>query len=623
MIMKIEDIKGVNDIKKMNLVELSLLAVDIRSFLVNSISKTGGHLSSNLGIVELTLALHYVFDSPKDKIFFDVGHQSYIHKILTGRAKDFPTLRQFNGMSGFQKRKESKHDVWEAGHSSTSLSAALGFAVARDLKNENYNVIPVIGDGALASGMSFEALNQIGSEKRGMIIIFNDNEMSISENVGAFSNACTRLRSSKGYVTLKKDINDRLSNYKFGDKVLHAMKDVKDSIKNTVVDSSFFKDLGIDYIGPVDGHDIESLVKVLESVKNHKNPIVVHVITKKGKGYRYAEEDMEGKWHGVSKFNIETGKPISGLPESHLDWSSILSESLLRLASQNKDIVALTPAMKKGSKLEKFAATYPDRFFDCGIAEEHAMTFAAALSVAGMRPFISIYSSFLQRAYDQVNHDVARMELPVVIGVDRCGLVGEDGETHHGVFDVSAFYSIPNLIIAQPKDAIEAQHLMYTAFMQDKSPFMIRIPRGSTKYEVVPFERIEIGTWEYFDTGEDYQVIVIAYGVDVDRIIQKAKINQLSIRVVNARFIKPLDYNMLDQLLTSNKPIIIYETDMLHGGLSGAITEYCTDCQYQSIIRRIGIHDHYVPQGSLPQLRKKEKIDSKSLFMEIEKYCKK
>ena len=620
--MHIEDIQTPQDIKNLNVDELNELAEEIRSFLVRSLSKTGGHLSSNLGVVELTLALHYVFDSPKDKIFFDVGHQSYVHKILTGRAKCFDTLRQYEGLSGFQKRKESEHDVWEAGHSSTSLSAALGFALARDLNHEKYNVIPVIGDGAMASGMSFEALNQIGSEKRGMIIIFNDNNMSISGNVGAFSQACTHLRASKGYTSLKKYLSSRLSSSKLGDKVLSTMKDMKDSIKHTVVDGSIFTELGLDYIGPINGHDTGEMIKVLSTLKNHESPIVVHIITKKGKGYQFAENDTEGNWHGVSKFNVETGKPLTSNAYRHLDWSSILSESLLRMAANNPDIVAITPAMSKGSKLDKFARIYPDRFFDCGIAEEHAVTLSGAMALEHKSVFLSIYSSFLQRAYDQINHDLGRMDIPVVIGVDRSGLVGDDGETHHGVFDISMLYSIPNLIIAMPKDCGEAQDLMYTAFDQKKHPFLLRIPRGTCEYEEKEFTRLTIGSWEKYQIKETSKVTIITYGPDVDRIIQKAKINELEITVINARFIKPLDELMLSEVLKAKEPLIVYESDMLHGGLSSAILAFNNDYDFNKKIIRIGIKDHYVPQGSLPQLRKREGIDLETLFNEIEKHLK-
>lgn len=472
----------------------------------------------------------------------------------------------------------------------------------------------------MASGMSFEALNQIGSEKRNMIIVLNDNNMSISKNVGAFSNACTRLCSSKGYLTFKKDISNTLSTSKLGNKMLLTMKEVKDNIKHTVVDSSFFDEFGLDYIGPVDGHDLYDLIKVFSSLKNHEGPIVVHVITKKGKGYKYAEYDTEGAWHGVSKFNESTGKPLAQLPENHLSWSAIMSETLIRLAQQDKNILAITPAMAQGSKLGKFAKMFPDRFFDCGIAEEHAMTYAAALAVSGKKPFISIYSSFLQRAYDQVNHDIARMKLPVVICVDRSGLVGEDGETHHGVFDISAFYSIPNIIISQPKNAQEAQDLLFSAFKQKTNPFLIRIPRGSRYYKEKEFEYIETGTWEKIETGNNSKVCVITYGDEVEQVMNKALINDISLTIVNARFLKPLDENLLNEILHSDKEIIVYETDVKHGGLSSAILEYMNDNQIQKNIKRIGIDDHFVKQGSLPQLRKQEKIDTSTLFMEIEKH---
>ena len=611
--MKVTDIQSPKDIKVLNINELEVLAKDIRTFLIDSISKTGGHLSSNLGVVELTLAMHYVFNSSNDKFIYDVGHQSYVHKILTGRAKAFSTLRQFKGLSGFQKRYESEHDPWEAGHSSTSLSAALGFAVARDLNCDNFQVLPIIGDGAMASGMSFEALNQIGSEKRKMVIVFNDNEMSISKNVGAMSHVFTRLRASKGYTGFKRDLSNYLSHNKVGNVLLDSMRNIKNNIKNTVVDSSFFNEFGLDYIGPVDGHDLKELIRVFDVVKHHDGPIVVHVITTKGKGYKYAENDDSGKWHGVGKFNVTSGQSLSSIPFNHLDWSSILSRGLVELAKENPAIVALTPAMCSGSKLLEFAEAYPERFFDCGIAEEHAMTFAAALAANKKRPFISIYSSFLQRAYDQVNHDVARMDLPVVIAVDRAGIVGEDGETHHGIFDVATFRGIPNLVISQPKDADEARNLLYSGFKQEH-PWMIRIPRGNVEYKPKPFEFIEVGTWTMWKYKDYVDATVIAYGDDVDKIIQKAKVNKINIAVINARFLKPMDNEMLHMLLSDDKPLIVYETDILAGGLSSAILEFKNDVGYSKVLKRIGIEDHYVTHGSIPQLRKHENIDINHLF---------
>lgn len=619
--MNIYDIKGPESIKGLSLSQLENLAEDIRDFLIESIAKTGGHLSSNLGVVELTLALHYVFHSPEDKFIFDVGHQSYVHKILTGRASGFKTLRQYKGLSGFQKRHESVHDVWEAGHSSTSLSAALGMAVARDLNHEHYNVIPVIGDGAMSSGMAMEALNQIGAENRNMVIIFNDNNMSISKNVGAMDDAFTKLRASKPYNTLKDDISGALSQTKVGKNVLGSLRQVKNIVKENVVDTSIFGDFNLDYIGPVDGHDLKMLIKVLKIAQKHRGPIVVHVITKKGKGYSYAENDVEGLWHGVSQFDPKTGQSLAKTPAGHASWSQIISDSLLQCAKTNEDIVAITPAMISGSKLRKFFDTFPERSFDCGIAEEHAVTFAAALAASGKRPFVSIYASFMQRAYDQIHHDVARMDLPVVFGIDRCGLVGEDGETHHGVFDIAMLRPFPNMILSQPKDAYEAQALMVTAFAQNKHPFALRYPRGAAPFhlekEIAP---LPIGSWTRFAVGEKACCIVITYGSDVDKIISKAKVNNISLIVINARFFKPMDETMLLEVAALKLPIIVYETDMLIGGLSSAILEFYNDNNISTPIQRIGLHDHFVEQGSLPQLRKVEHIDMNTLFEEISKY---
>lgn len=615
--MNLYDIKEPCDIKSCSFEELNELAGDIREFLIQSISKTGGHLSSNLGIVELTLALHYVFDSPKDKLIFDVGHQSYVHKMLTGRLKDFSNLRQYKGIAGFQKRGESVHDPWEAGHSSTSLSAALGMAVARDLDGSHFHILPIIGDGALSGGMAMEALNQIGSEQRNMIIIFNDNNMSISKNVGAMDEAFTRLRTSRSYTHLKDDLKHSLSTTRLGSNVLDTMKRVKNAVKDNIVDTSIFGEFNIDYLGPVDGHNIKNLVKVLKIAKQHEGPIVLHVITQKGKGYSFAEHDEEGTWHGVSQFDPKTGQSLAKNPPQHKSWSEVISATVLDLAHDNQDIVAITPAMKSGSKLQKFFEAYPQRSFDCGIAEEHAMTFAAGLAAAGKRPFISVYSSFLQRAYDQIHHDVARMKLPVVIGIDRCGLVGEDGETHHGVFDIAMLRPIPNMILAQPKDSEEAQNLIYSAFQQNQYPYAIRYPRGSVPYKKLSaYSYIEAGTWSYQDTGEP-QLVVISYGSDVDKIVQKAEANQLSLRVVNARFFKPFDTEMLEELCAMQLPIIVYESDVQIGGLSSAIVEYANDHGLKNTFVRIGLRDHFVEHGSIPKLRKVEQVDLGTLFQVI------
>lgn len=615
--MNIYDIESPEDIQGLSVSELKELASEIRSFLIESIAKTGGHLSSNLGVVELSLAMHYVFRSPIDKLIFDVGHQSYVHKILTGRINDFKTLRQFKGMSGFQKRRESIHDVWEAGHSSTSLSAALGMAIARDLRGETHQVAALIGDGALSSGMSMEALNQIGSEGRNMVIIFNDNNMSISQNVGAMDEAFTKLRTSKPYNNLKHDVSDMLSQSKAGNNLLKGMRQLKNTLKENVVDTSIFGEFNLDYIGPVDGHDLRMLIKVLEIARKHKGPIVVHVITKKGKGYSFAEEDKDGVWHGVSSFDPTSGKALAQMPAQHASWSEVIAESLIEAAKQDERILALTPAMISGSKLNKFFSMFPKRSFDCGIAEEHCVTLAAALAQSGMRPFVSVYSSFMQRAYDQIQQDVARMDLPVVFGIDRCGLVGEDGETHHGVFDISMLRAIPNLILSQPKDSREAQALLKTAFAQNH-PFAIRYPRGSVKFQFdSQIQAIPVGSWTIHETTSKDRIVLISYGSDVDKMIAKAEVNQLPLSVVNARFFKPLDEQMLQRIAQKQCPIVIYESDILIGGLSSAVLEYYNDHDLDVNVKRIGIQDRFVQHGSLPQLRKSEHIDSNSVFQLI------
>lgn len=615
--MNIYDIESPEDIQGLSVSELKELAAEIRSFLIESIAKTGGHLSSNLGVVELSLAMHYVFRSPIDKLIFDVGHQSYVHKILTGRINDFKTLRQFKGMSGFQKRRESIHDVWEAGHSSTSLSAALGMAIARDLRGETHQVAALIGDGALSSGMSMEALNQIGSEGRNMVIIFNDNNMSISQNVGAMDEAFTKLRTSKPYNNLKHDVSDMLSQSKAGNNLLKGMRQLKNTLKENVVDTSIFGEFNLDYIGPVDGHDLRMLIKVLEIARKHKGPIVVHVITKKGKGYSFAEEDKEGIWHGVSSFDPKSGKTLAQMPPQHASWSEVITEALIEAAKQDERILALTPAMISGSKLNKFFSMFPERSFDCGIAEEHCVTLAAALAQSGMRPFVSVYSSFMQRAYDQIQQDAARMDLPVVFGIDRCGLVGEDGETHHGVFDISMLRAIPNMILSQPKDSREAQALLKTAFVQNH-PFAIRYPRGSVKFQLDhDIQAIPIGSWTIHEATSEDRIVLITYGSDVDKMIAKAEVNQLPVSVVNARFFKPLDEQMMQYIAQKQCPIIIYESDILIGGLSSAILEYYNDHHLDVDVKRIGIQDHFVQHGSLPQLRKSEHIDINSVFQLI------
>lgn len=615
-ISQVYDIESPDQIKDMSIDQLTQLCQDIRTFLIDSISKTGGHLSSNLGIVEVTVAMHYVFDAPKDKLIFDVGHQCYTHKILTGRSTKFATLRKKGGLSGFQKRCESKYDCWEAGHSSTSLSAALGYAIARDLTHDDYQVVALIGDGSLTGGMALEALNDIGSKQKKMVIIFNDNNMSISKNYSGVEKRITDIRASHLYLDLKHDVKNNLKSNKYGNSVLNTLSHFRDRIKDEVIDAPLFQEFNLDYMGPVDGHDIASLIKVFQAAKDHDGPIVVHVLTKKGKGYPFAEQDKVGKWHGVSPFDVRTGKSLTLLPSDEISWSQVMSNTLMDLAQKDKRIVAITPAMAQGSKLLEFQKKFPDRFFDCGIAEQHAVTMSCAMALGGLKPFVSIYSSFLQRAYDQVNHDMARMNVPVVLGIDRCGLVGDDGETHQGVFDISMLRSIPNLILSQPKDAQESQNLLYTAFMA-KKPFCIRYPRGNVKYERLrDYSLIPIGTWEKFVIGTPKQ-IVITYGPDVDHVIYKARENQVGLLVVNARFFKPIDEVMMNELLNMHLPITVYETDVKMGGLSSAVLEFINTKEER--IHILGIDDHFVCHGSIRSLRIQEGISTECLFEELEK----
>lgn len=611
--MKINELKHPNQLKNLSVNELNELCQQIRTFLIENISHTGGHLGSNLGIVETCVAMHKVFDSPNDKMIFDVGHQSYVHKILTGRANRFSTLRQYKGLSGFQKRVESEHDCYEAGHSSTALSSALGFALARDYDHKDNEVIAVVGDASLMSGISLEALNTIGEKQTKMIIVLNDNGMSISKNVGALSQTLTKMRTSNVYNKTKKAVTTSLHKNKTGENVYHVISDFKSLLKRNVVESSFFGDFGLDYLGPIDGHNLEQIIQTFEVAKKHNGPIVVHISTTKGKGYSYAENDTTGKWHGISPFNPRTGEVLKKLPVNVVSWSQWMSDTVSELANKDKDIIAITPAMIAGSKLENFQKKHPSRLIDCGIAEDHAAILASGLACAGKKPYLTIYSSFLQRAYDPINHDICRMDLPVVLGIDRAGLVGEDGATHHGTFDIQLLRSLPNMILTQPKDALEAQNLLYTAFNQTH-PFAIRFPRGNVEKCSAEFSPIEVGSWSEFKVNETVDCTVITYGNDVDAIYSKAVANELNLSVINARFIKPMDTDMLDMIASRKKPIIVFETDILAGGLSSAILEYYNDTNQNVQLIRFGIDDHFVDHGSVAELRRQEGIDLNALF---------
>jgi len=619
--MDLNTITSPSFIKKLNKKELENLASDIRAFLIKKCSITGGHIGPNLGVVELTIALHRAFNTPNDKFIWDVGHQSYVHKILTGRASQFDTLRQYKGLSGFPKRNESEHDEWETGHSSTSLSAAMGMAVARDIKKEDSYVVPIIGDGALTGGMALEALNHIGHEKTRMIVILNDNEMSIAPNVGALHNILGRLRTAKEYSKAKEDLESLMKKIPvLGGKLASTAERVKDSLKYLVVSGVFFEEMGFKYLGPIDGHDIDSLEKTLEYAKNVKGPVIVHVITKKGKGYKPAEEDTIGTWHGTGPYKMETGDFVKSQIKGPA-WSSLVSESVRKLMETDERIVAITPAMPVGSKMEGIQRDFPDRFFDVGIAEQHAVTMAAGLATQGMKPYLAIYSTFLQRAYDQVLHDVARQNLNVFIGIDRSGLVGADGETHQGVFDISFLRHIPNMVLMMPKDENEGQHMVKTAIEYNDGPIALRYPRGNG-YGVPldpEMKSIPIGSWEVLREGGNATVLTFGTTIPlvmaaVDELAEKG----IDVKVVNARFIKPMDEEMLHEIMSSKTPILTVEESVLQGGFGSAVLEFASDHHYQNKIERIGIPDQFVEQGSVDLLLNEINITKEEVINRIE-----
>lgn len=599
-------IKDPSFLKNMNKQELEALSQDIREFLVQKLSVTGGHIGPNLGVVELTIALHRELNSPVDKLLWDVGHQSYVHKILTGRAGQFDSLRQYKGLSGFPKMSESEHDVWETGHSSTSLSGAMGMAIARDLKKEKSHIVPIIGDGALTGGMALEALNHIGHEKKDIIVVLNDNEMSIAPNVGALHNVLSQLRTAGKYNKAKDELEYLLKKIPaVGGKLAATAERVKDSLKYLLVSGMFFEEMGFTYLGPVDGHNFDDLIENIRYAKKTSGPVLLHVITKKGKGYKPAEQDKIGNWHGTGPYKIETGTFVKAVTEGPA-WSALVSETVRKLAREDESIVAITPAMPVGSKLEGFASEFPDRMFDVGIAEQHAATMAAGLATQQMKPFLAIYSTFLQRAYDQVLHDICRPNLNVFIGIDRAGLVGADGETHQGVFDISFLRNLPNLVLMMPKDENEGQHMVNTAIQYNDGPIAMRYPRGNG-YGVQMDEELKIipiGSWEELKPGND--AAILTFGTTIPMAMDAALAMEkqgVSVKVINARFIKPLDQDMLHSLLKKQVPILTIEEAMLEGGFGSAVLEFAHDHKYHSaVIDRMGIPDKFIEHGSVNKL---------------------
>lgn len=616
--MNIMDIKNPDFIKDLDNKELDNLSKDIRKYIIENVSKTGGHLSSNLGVIELTIALLKVFDYKKDKIIFDVGHQSYTYKILTGRAKDFASLRKKNGLSGFQSCKESVYDIYDAGHSSTSISAGLGFAIARDLKKNDYNVISIIGDGSISNGLAYEALNHLGDKQTKQIIILNDNQMSISKNVGAIHNLLDQIRSSKGYNKTKINTKEVLSKSKIGNHLKNNIKSIKSLFKKIYLrNANIFDEFGLEYYGPINGHDYKELIKYLNIAKNEDKPVILHVITEKGKGYKYSEEDKIGKFHGIDSFNIETGELLNknNLPS----YSEIISSYVYNYAKKNKDIICITPGMCFGSRLDIIKEKLPDQFIDVGIAEEHAITLASGLAKAGMKPFVFIYSTFMQRAYDQILHDIARMNNDVTILIDRAGLIPSDGETHQGVFDIPMLLSMPNIIISAPKNPSEANDLIYTSIKSDK-PFAIRYNKINLKSDFEKTRELEIGSWELINKGNDGYLIT--YGDFVNNaIIINNKLNEdnINLSIINARFIKPYDKKMFESILKDNKPIFIYEESTILGSLGSELMLNDKLSSFNSIVKIYGIKDEFLTHATRDELIEMQELDIESIYEKIKK----
>lgn len=614
--MILEQIKGPEDLKKLTSEELSQLAEEIRAFLIEKISHTGGHLASNLGVVELTIALFRTFDLPEDKIIWDVGHQSYTHKILSGRRMEFDELRQYGGLSGFPKRKESPYDSFDTGHSSTSISAGLGIAQGRDILGEDYKVVSVIGDGALTGGMAYEALNNAARMKKNFIIILNDNKMSISENVGGMSRYLGGLRTGAGYNDLKKNVADTLERIPVvGGRMIDKIKRTKNSIKQLFIPGMLFENMGITYLGPVDGHNIPALCKVLKEAQKLDHAVLVHVLTKKGKGYEPAEKNP-AHFHGVSPFDIKTGKPLA--EKKYPTYTDVFSKKLCQLGETHPELVAVTAAMPDGTGVAAFGKKFPDRFFDVGIAEAHAVASAAGMAAAGLRPVVAVYSSFLQRGYDQILHDVCIQNLPVLFAVDRAGLVGSDGETHQGIFDYSYLTSIPNMSVAAPKNLWELRAMLDFA-MDYKAPFAIRYPRGTAYRGLKEFmQPIAYGKGEIIYEEENIALLAVGSMVSTgEHVREKLKEEGVSCTLANARFVKPFDKELVDRLAKNHRLIVTMEENVLQGGFGLPVTAYIHEHYPQVKVMNIALPDAYVEHGNVSVLRKGLGIDSDSIIQRL------
>mgnify|MGYP003370297022 FL=1 len=614
--MVLEKIQKENDIKKLEAEELDLLAQEIREFLIEKISKTGGHLASNLGVVELTMALHLVFDLPEDKLIWDVGHQAYTHKLLTGRREGFDELRKFGGMSGFPKRGESPCDAFDTGHSSTSISAGLGLVAARNMQNENYSVVSIIGDGSMTGGMAYEALNNAARQKGNFIIVLNDNNMSISENVGAMSRYLDGLRTAEAYTELKRGVEDTLKKIPGrGEKIVYQIRKTKSGIKQLIVPGMFFEDMGITYLGPVDGHDLKKMIKVLREAKRLDRPVLVHVLTKKGKGYLPAEENPS-KFHGTGPFEVETGEAITTSDKD--SYTDVFSKVICDIGKSNRKVVTITAAMADGTGLSRFAKYFPQRFFDVGIAEEHALTFAAGLAAGGMKPVVALYSSFLQRAYDQAIHDICMQNLPVMIAVDRAGLVGNDGETHQGVFDLSFLSMIPNMTVMAPKNRWELADMVRFCVDYD-APVALRYPRG-TAYEGLKEFRapIEYGKSELLYEEESIAILFVGHMSELAESVRtELKDMGYSCSLVNARFIKPLDTEMIEWLSREHRLLVTIEENVLSGGYGARVLDYVSKEKLPVHVCRIGLPDAFIEQGNIDLLRRENGLEKSAIVKKI------
>jgi len=606
------------DLKKLSVEELPLLAREIRDTLLETISETGGHLSSNLGVVELTMAMHYVFDSPKDKFVWDVGHQSYVHKLLTGRRDRFSTLRQQGGLCGFTRREESEHDHWNCGHGGTSISAALAFAQARDLKKEDNKVLAVIGDGSLTAGMAFEGLNHTGHIQNDMIVVLNDNEMSISANVGGMSAHLSKIMTGQVMLKIKQEVGQLLLAVPgIGKEISRYAHKIDEAIKGVFIPGRLFEDLGFRYVGPIDGHDVEELINAFNSVKDLKGPTLMHVITRKGKGYEQAEEKAD-VWHGAKPFDISTG--VFHKKKSNPAYTAVFADALIELAKEDDKIIGITAAMPDGTGISKFGKEFPDRTFDVGMAEQHGVAFAGALSIEGFRPVAAIYSTFLQRAYDQVVHDICLMNLSVTFALDRAGIVGEDGATHQGLYDIAFLRTLPNMVVMAPKDENELRHMLKTAIYH-QGPAALRYPRGSGLG--VPLDpemkELEIGKGEVIQDGSD--IAIFAYGHTVEwaqKVADKFEKEGVSVAVINARFAKPVDKELIVKYALKTRCLITTEEHSLKGGFGSAVLEALQEEQVVNIpVKCIGLGDIVLEHGSPGVQRKNLKLDPEGMFETI------